>query len=231
MTGLESIPISTVISGVTSLTIRLSEYTFSLATVDSETKDLLKMIEHVDTQLKEARRAYELKSSLVSAGERQWIEHTIKDAEDSVRDLALVLESCRVDHQTNKGRVRIKNRFAWVVWDRNKVHEKQRLMNMCHSTLLTVVNFLHSKAPVILPSDNPRIGTSGHEVPRADTEGENPPTYEMSQMLAWRRSKRQSYMPHNRAPLSDFPDLDASSDAPQFTRGGVLWMENGEINI
>lgn len=122
---------------------------------DEQIRGLLKFTDHVSSQVKEAKRLRDSKSTQLGEIEHNWINSTIVDADDSARELADLLELCRLDMAKRKGRGKIssKNRKHWKFQGRGRAEEKQSRLVRYQCRLDRVLNHLENlKLPLESPA-------------------------------------------------------------------------------
>ncbi|KAJ5157305.1 uncharacterized protein N7482_008405 [Penicillium canariense] len=123
---------------------------------DGQIRGLLGFTDHVSTQVKEAKRLRDSKSTHLGEIERNWVNSTIADADDSAQELADLLELCRSDMAKRKGRGKISsaNRKRWKLRDYRLAEERQSRLIRHQCRLDRVLNHLQNlKIPheVLIP--------------------------------------------------------------------------------
>jgi hypothetical protein len=113
---------------------------------DEQIRGLLKFTDHVSSQVHKAKRLRDSKSSQLGEIEHNWINSTIVDADDSARELADLLELCRLDMAKRKGKGKISsaNRKQWKLQSRGRAEEKQSRLVRYQSRLDRVLNHLEN---------------------------------------------------------------------------------------
>lgn len=186
------------------LTTNSAENTFKLQAVEEQTADLLATIRHILNDVQEARRLRRLKDSSLDAGERKWMDGVIIDTDSTAREVALLLEPSRVDLQTRKGSISLRTRLLWVMRDSHKLKDKYARLTVCHQSLVSAITTLHARpAPVesvsttITDADTLRSPIRNSSIWAAEVEKKMgirapPPSYNLTDMLAWRKSRHIS---------------------------------------
>jgi hypothetical protein len=134
--------------------------------------------------VEEARRLRRLKESILDDSDRRWMDRTITETEATARAVGELLERSRVDREIKRGNIGFRTRLLWVFRDSHKLKEKYSRLLVCHQSLTSVITSLHGRNPA-----GPTAPT--REVCGAERIG-SPPSYDLSEMLAWRRSKYAS---------------------------------------
>ena len=164
---------------------RLLELTYELKAIGKQTTALLVLVQHVERNIREARRLLATREPLLSAEEVAWMRRSIQDTGEAVRSVAALIEPARVDLQT-KGRLSLRTRGVWVFKDSWSANEKMVSLHMCHQTLTTLISSLHCKDVVVVrpTSDETRLA--------AKTPKDAPPAYNgLGDFLDWRRRRRE----------------------------------------
>lgn len=128
----EPVGLSAITAGITTV-IKIFEVTYQLKAVGEQTTDLLDTTQHVELNIREARRLRRLKDSLLNAGERTWMDKVIEDTEKAVRTVAQLIEPSRVGMQTKQG-IDLGHRAVWVFRESPKVRDKFARLSVCHQT-------------------------------------------------------------------------------------------------
>jgi hypothetical protein len=202
-------------SQVTSGTRRALGRDIRLSSANEQTAELLKTTNHTLAQFHEAQRLRELKGPLLGTSERSWIDQTLEDVADAVREAAILIEPIRVESETRNGRLTLGRQLRWLYRDSQRAKIKSQRLLACHHSLMLVLGHLQRldipvspipESPVVheLGADTlstnstrslserqgPRSGSNG---PVKDTQkvvgAKCPLSYEMHDMLAWRQSK------------------------------------------
>lgn len=161
-----------------SVSIKILEFSFQLKAVGEQTADLLRMAEHVNRNVDEARRLRCVKASLISADNKAWMDEQINDCEEALREVQQLLEPARVSNATKS--VNPKSRALWVLRDGARAQTKNQRLSACHQTINTVIGVLQARDVVVVAP----LSTNG---PFAE-----PPPYtsEMEAMFSWRSQMR-----------------------------------------
>lgn len=173
-------PFSAIAAGVNT-TIKILEVSFQLKAVGEQTADLLRTTEHVDRNLNEARRLRRLKTSLLSADDRNWMDRQINDCEAALQEVQRLIEPARVDSATAHF-INPKTKTLWVLRDSPKVRDKHNRLATCHQTLLGIIGVLHARDVVVVAP-----------LPSVEGRAEDPPPYtkDMEAMFNWRSQRRK----------------------------------------
>jgi len=175
----EPVTASVITTGITTF-IKIFEVTYQLKAVCEQTADLLDTTQHVQLNIREARRLRRLKDSLLNAGERAWMDRVIEDTENAVRAVAQLIEPSRVGMQTEQ-RIQFATKAVWVFRDSPKVRDKFARLSVCHQSLNTVVACLYSRDVVVV-------------APILEEEKkEPPPPYDpqVGELFSWRQNNRR----------------------------------------
>lgn len=130
---------------------------------DEQIRGLLKFTHHISSQVQEAKRLRDSKSTQLGEIEHNWINSTIVDADDSARELAALLEPCRLDMAKRKGKGKISstNRKQWKFQGRGRAEEKQSRLVRYQCRLDRVLNHLENlKIPPEVPAQEPAANTA-----------------------------------------------------------------------
>ena len=175
-------PVNVIVAGLNT-TIRLFEVSHQLQAVDEQARDLLITTQHIDRNINEARRLSRLKANFLSHHEKTWIDGTVLDTENALREIATLIEPARVD-RTTKDSINLRHRLLWVFRESPKVQHKHQKLLVCHQSLMTVIHCLHGK--------NEGGGTSRVDIV-ATMHQQSPPPYhpDMALLFEWRKSRRR----------------------------------------
>ena len=97
----ESLGATAITSGVVAV-FRILELTYELKAVGEQTTALLNLVQHVDRNIREARRLLAVREPLLSEEEKTWMRGSIRDTEAAVRSVAQLIEPARVAVQAQK---------------------------------------------------------------------------------------------------------------------------------
>ncbi|KAH8694874.1 hypothetical protein BGW36DRAFT_398241 [Talaromyces proteolyticus] len=124
------------------------------------------MTRHAFTQVREAQRLRQLKNvELLENADfkvRNWVDSTIKDAEEATRDMAALIEPARVDQETRgEGGSHLGKRMLWALRNNTqRVEKKRSYLLLCLGSLAPVISYLHqltySEYPVDADDDQAR---------------------------------------------------------------------------
>ncbi|KAK2781480.1 hypothetical protein FQN53_000571 [Emmonsiellopsis sp. PD_33] len=180
--------------------------------VTDQAATLLTTLQQVFQELYEVRRLRTLVHPPLLPSEIEWINGIVAETETIASDLAILLEPCRVAQETTgKQKIGLGNRLRWLMRDAHKAREKATRLQFCRHKLTVVTGNLHLRAPrlgsprgtFILPPVLPAFPfpttftravelDSTSPALAAETEAGNRfslSTFELKDMLAWRRSK------------------------------------------
>lgn len=191
---------STTALGAAIVVIRLLGKSFQVKDVGEQTKDFLSAIERMDRDLQYALRLREQLEGRISALQKDYVDRALGDAEDTLKDMTLILDKFRIDHETRGGRVRIRHKVAWMLFDSQNLRDKAQRINSAHTSLCSVLSILNSLYgtslvdtggnkgsvnvtfndvtinPILVPSQGNNNNSSGYSAS------------EIEDMLAWRQS-------------------------------------------
>lgn len=181
----------------------------NLTSVNEHIEELLKAQNHISTQLNEAQRLRQLKKPVLDPTEMNWIDGTISDIEEAIRDIAILLEPTRVERATKNGKLSLGTQIRWMYRDSQRARDKKDRLLACHSSLMVVLAHLQrvhvpeaipvhelgtemSSKSALCSSLNLQDSVDGFceskEVRKEITAAVSL-NQEMYDMLAWRRSK------------------------------------------
>lgn len=185
-----------------------------IPSTNEETTELLKTTNHIRTQLHEAQRLRLLKEPLLNAPERNWLDSTIDDIADVLRDVDILMEPTRVEREVRNGKLSLGGQLRWMYRDSRRARDKTNRLLACHHSLMMVLNHLQRldlpdhtiptvhelgadpqlEAAMHSQSDLQRLGFGSVEPPdgKADPTVSGYMADEMSDMLSWRQSKGAS---------------------------------------
>ncbi|KAL4757092.1 uncharacterized protein BDW70DRAFT_143898 [Aspergillus foveolatus] len=139
------------------------------ATPNNPTSSLLTLNRHIETQSVQARHLFTQKSHLLSQNEREWIEATISDTEDAIREVLKLTETFRVDQELNNGRVGMKAQLRWLVRDSRRAKDERERLMLCHASLMGVLGSLQS----LHPPNDAKVGFVQDATRPHEREGES----------------------------------------------------------
>ena len=176
------------------VSIKICGAWFQLTAVDDETANLLKMTEHVDRNVTEARRLRRVKTLLIGGKRRSWMDEQINDCQQALQEVQQLIEPARVD-MANKKSINPKARALWVLRDGPRVAHKYQRLNVCHQTLHSIISELQTTRDMAV------VAPLSIDSPLAE-----PPPYttEMESMFNWPRRMRSR---------QSFDDIE-SNDSP-----------------
>ncbi|KKZ62306.1 hypothetical protein EMCG_03278 [[Emmonsia] crescens] len=171
--------------------------------------DFLSTIQQVLSEVREARRLKRQVDSLLQPNERQWIDRTIAETDATARDIAALLEPRRVAREIGKGgKIGLGNRVRWALRDSRRAKEKAAQLVLSRNSLMVVLGNLHMRDSALSPASLPAtpkptsiptlaaeldslsiFAGSGKEGGEIRAKKSSPLNFELSEMLAWRRSK------------------------------------------
>ncbi|KAF7590807.1 hypothetical protein BBP40_002329 [Aspergillus hancockii] len=104
--------------------------------------ELLKITNHIRTQLHEVQRLRQLKAPLLDTAESNWIDATVSDIADAAHDVAVLLEPTRVEQEIRNGKLSLGRQLRWKYRDSQRaIHKSHRLL-ACHHSLMGVLSHL-----------------------------------------------------------------------------------------
>ncbi|KAJ5655124.1 hypothetical protein N7490_002127 [Penicillium lividum] len=191
---------------------RISGKNIHLSSVNEQTAEMAKTIDHAITQLHEAQRLRHSKTPLIDHIEMLWMDKTILDVEIAALDVATLLEPVRVERETMNGRLGLVRQFRWVYRDSERARDMTSRLLACHSSLMVVlarlqrldtpepttvpVHELEAEMPyktgMYSPSsliDSASCLSESEENSNWNSLSPSFLNHEMNDMLAWRRSK------------------------------------------
>lgn len=185
-------PFTPFVTGAAFAGIKMLETGFELSAVGERTAELLKITELVESELHTAQRLRRLKDPFLSPEERERMDRIIDSTEDAIRAVAQLIEPSRVDRETRNGKIGLGNRFAWVFRDSHKIQERYARLTLSNQLLTSIIATLEMRIPP-RPADHALgLDDGGPGNGTRTPPGAPPPSYEMSEMLEWRRSKRST---------------------------------------
>jgi len=217
----DPLTLSTITAGI-STCIKLCEVTYQLKAVGEQTADLLNTTQHVELNVREARRLRRVKDKLLNAGERAWMDRVIEDTENAVRAVAQLIEPSRVGMQTEQ-RIDLATKATWVFRDSPKVRDKFARLSICHQSLNTVMACLYSRDVVVVAP----VMEEGRKEPPL------PYDPQPGELFSWRRSRRRrkgdsvgsktesvgSLTPISPTSAMMSPELSSSTYSPSAAKG------------
>jgi hypothetical protein len=114
----------------------------NLTSVNEHIEELLKAQNHICTQLNEAQRLRQLKKPVLDPTEMNWIDGTISDIEEAIRDIAILLEPTRDERATKNGKLSLGTQIRWMYRDSQRARDKKDRLLACHSSLMAVLAHL-----------------------------------------------------------------------------------------
>ncbi|KAJ5893489.1 hypothetical protein N7495_005180 [Penicillium taxi] len=194
--------------------MRITGVDIHLASINEQAAELLKTNKHMRIQLNEAQRLRALKERSLDPSEREWIDGTLQDIEDTSREVAIFLEPTRVETETGGGRISLGRRIKWVYRDNQRARDKTNRLLACNTSLIAVLTHLQrvevGERPISyeLPANIPakfainssaslhesNSGMSSSEINNLERVSKWSPStrslnHEMQDMLAWQLSK------------------------------------------
>jgi len=155
---------------------------YEFASVPAETNDYLKTIRQVLDDLKTARDLRRQKSLHLSVKELNRVDRVIKNTEEAMAGLEVLVERARVDMAIGFNRVGACSRMLWVMRDSNKVAAAMSRLDIACQSLhgeISMLRFAHKGSSVFAEDDNDckrlssgygtTVGDGGH--------GPAPPSY------------------------------------------------------
>lgn len=167
---MESSTVSAVLCGSNTV-IKIFETSYALKAVTEQTADLLILVQHVDRDIREAKRLFQTREPVLPPEESQWTHGAISDAEKAIKSVAELIEPARIDSQARYG-VGFKDKPVWIFRDDIRAGKGMTRLAVCHQTLTIVISSLHAKDIV--------VRRLAHEP--ANVIREQPPAYERATM-------------------------------------------------
>lgn len=210
-------PVSSLSSVVTS-TIKIAEKGFEICAVDTQAQAVLKTVNQVSGQLRDAKILRRQRSSLFTPFEKRMFDDTFHHTDEAIREVAGLAERARADMQIAGERIRISTRLLFVLRDSPNIHVSLTKLGIASQSLnATIISLMGRQGrPTDLPS-----GPAPREVkPLFSADLRPPPTYRESMLLsAQRRTKmrrRASAMSIDEQTLSDKSSVREYYAAPKF---------------
>ena len=197
---LKAAPVDPVTATVLKTFYEIFELQSKIQAVDEQTRDLLSTTHHVAFNVKEARRMYRVKASILDFSENVWIEGVIKDTEEALLAVAQLIEPARVNRAV-KQKIDFANKVEWVFKQNAQVAGKQARLNNCCHFLTAVIACLHSKS-------------AAAPAPLLE-EQHSPHNFSMERFLIWesQRKRRKSVMSLNSEQQQRSPGLSRCSNS------------------
>ena len=130
-------------TGVASV-FKILEVVYALKAVDEQTRDLLKLTQEVEKDIRHAQRLLHSNTSTSEKLDKEWMDDKISAAQEAVKDVTRLIEPCRVDLATTQG-IKLHHRALWVFRDSSDVSAKYRNLQSAHGALLSVITTLSNR--------------------------------------------------------------------------------------
>jgi len=124
--------------------IRGVQTAYELASVPTETGDYLKTIRQVLSDLKTAKGLRRQKSFYLGVEDLNRVDQVIKNTEEAMSGLEVLVESARVDMAIDFARVGACSRIMWVIRDSNKVAAAMSRLGIASQSLHGEINMLRN---------------------------------------------------------------------------------------
>ncbi|KAK3117677.1 hypothetical protein LTR53_000705 [Teratosphaeriaceae sp. CCFEE 6253] len=207
-----TIPISAV-SSVLGTAIGITQKAFEIYAVDEQAKSLLKTVEQVSCELREARTLRRQKSSLFTTMEKRIFDSTFERTEAAVSLVAALAEPARADLAISGGRVRFATRVLFVLRDSPRIQVCLTQLGIASQSLNRDIGTLCSRAGRTAPA----MPGDGHSTLKPP-----PPTYEEALFMSERRRRNTQRWASARS-------LDSQSNTPTLaSRSSVSLLISGE---
>ncbi|KLJ10111.1 hypothetical protein EMPG_14496 [Blastomyces silverae] len=173
--------------------------------------DLFSTVQQVLSEVQEARRLKQQVDSLLHPNERQWIDTTIAETDTTANEIAVLLEPRRVAREIGQGgKIGLRNRLRWALRDSHRAKEKTAQLVLSRNSLMVVLGNLHMRGSALSPTSKPStpkppsittitspaeldslsiFGASRREGCEVKVKRDSPLSDELSEILAWRRTK------------------------------------------
>ncbi|PGG96760.1 hypothetical protein GX51_07670 [Blastomyces parvus] len=197
--------------------------------------DLFSTVQQVLSEVQEARRLKQQVDSFLHPNERQWIDSTIADADTTANEIAVLLEPRRVAQEIGQGsKIGLRNRLRWALRDSHRAKEKTAQLVLSRNSLMVVLGNLHMRGSALSPASKPStpkppsiasspaeldslsiFAASRREGCEVKAKRESPLSVQLSEMLAWRRTKGAwSISNHD---LAGFTAVDSNASPSSFS--------------
>ena len=200
-------PISSGFASGISATIKIFEVAYQIQATDEQTSDILNTTGHVERNLNEAQRLLRTKAAFLDRHDYQWVVSAIQDTRHVLQSIAKLIEPARVARMTQQD-IGVITKTCWAFKSNPQARDKHAMLNVCHQTLMVVINRLHS---VNLPTVS---GTSDQATQLS------PPPYDnnMEKLWTWQdqRRNRQKSTTNLRQNIMGDPAVLATTDRQEL---------------
>lgn len=108
-------------SAVLGATFRILEKGYEISAVDDQAKSVLKTVEQVSGQLRDATALRRQKSTLFTKFEKRMIDDNIKFTQEAISLVATLVEPARADLEVSGGSIRFPTRVLFVLRDSPRI--------------------------------------------------------------------------------------------------------------
>jgi hypothetical protein len=169
---MEGIGSVSAVSAALNVTIRISQAIYELKAVDQQARDLLETTGHVEHNLGPVKTLRRQKSMHMSHTEMIWIDGVITNAENTVQNVAALIEPARVDMQTKFGKVGFRNKVAFVLRDSPRVVTNLSRLSIANQSLNTAMGILSNRGGIHQVIDGPGSPYAGGSPRNQGTESD-----------------------------------------------------------
>ncbi|KAE8381243.1 hypothetical protein BDV26DRAFT_101925 [Aspergillus bertholletiae] len=114
----------------------------SSSSATEQAAELLKITNHIRTQLHEVQRLRRLRAPLLDPAESNWIDATISDIAHAAHDVAVLLEPTRIEQETRNGKLTLGRQLRWKYRESQRAMNKSQRLLACHHSLIGVLSHL-----------------------------------------------------------------------------------------
>ena len=220
MEDLSGVPFSAI-----SVVFKFVEFGFALKEVTTENRVFLDLLRRVRKDLEEAYRGKRENTAALERdpGKAEWIDGTIYDTNKALSDIGELIESARIRIEKGKS-VTLKDRFIWVLQNRQKFITYDLRLRTCHQSLATAINDLHAFSMSRTWAIPPVRLEKSVEVETKTM----PPTYPLLKSPSMRRPKHTSGLSVTVAPVGSD---DYSSVNSMFERSFHTYLGANTASI
>ena len=171
------------VSSALASTVKIAEKAYEIRAVDEQAKGLLKTVDQVSHQLRDAKKLRSRKSALFTIVEQRMFDQTFGYTEEAIANVAALVEPARVDLEVTGGRVRFKTRVMFVLRDSPRILVCLTQLGIASQSLnRDLVTLCGREGRVVVGTDGGNTNTwSSSEKPVASKP--DLPTYEESMSI------------------------------------------------
>lgn len=167
-------------------TIQIAQIVYSLKAVGNQTERMIRVTNHVSSTLEKVRVLRRQKAAHLTKVENDWLDAVCKIAEDSLSEVAALIEPARVDMITRKDKkVSLGTEVMFLLRDSPKVALTIATLGLANVDLNSAMTTLSLKGSSPLLVSNNFLLSPHHN---GGSPEKAPPTYEESAFLNRRRS-------------------------------------------